>query len=360
VYVKAQLALGDRHSAGAVVRANTAASVRTIAGELLARRFAGGLIATEILVEQEVSPLKSYYFAVQIRDTGPARFLVFSRGGGRGFAPADAELALALPACKDSLPAIRDALAERGLTGDELATMATFAATLVRCAIRWGFYTLELNPVFQTADGLIVIDAKAETDDYAVMRAPTPSLLADPSEGPREKRARAYQQTDHRGSLRYVQLVSDDEVGTQLLVGTHSVGGGESLVVIDALDSVGVRAANYCDTSGSPSREKVAFAAELVSSQPHIAALFFSTCIANQPLSVTASGLADGLRRTGWKKPTVIRFAGNEEAVALEIMRAWANENDVPIALFGRSDDEWLAAARVADFLGKRSDGLSG
>src|SRR6201999_3442485 len=82
--------------------------------------------------------------------------------------------------------------------------------------------------------------------------------------------------------------------GSVALVGSHSVGGGESLVVFDALAAVGLRPANYCDTSGAPSQAKVAFAAELIASQPHIRGLFFSSCIATRPLSVRAAGLVEG------------------------------------------------------------------
>jgi succinyl-CoA synthetase beta subunit len=143
-------------------------------------------------------------------------------------------------------------------------------------------------------------------------------------------------------------LVAEDEAPAAPLVGTHSVGGDESLVVLDALESVGVRAANYCDTSGSPSRGKVAFAAELVASQRHISGLLFSTCIANQPLTVTAHGLADGLTAAGWKKPAVFRIAGNEEREAIAIVREWATGVKAPVEILDRSADEWVAAARIA------------
>ncbi len=198
-----------------------------------------------------------------------------------------------------------------------------------------------------------MIDAKAELDDYSLTTVPDRSLLPDDTDSPREREARAFQEQDHRGSFKFVQLVEEGEEDDdpRALVGSHSVGGGESMVVFDALDSVGLRPANYCDTSGAPSREKVAFAAQLIASQPGIAGFFFSSCIANQPLSVTAGGLVDGFEQANWRGPTVVRIAGNEEAQAREMVQEWADRTGVPAKVVGREIDEWDAAQLLADVL---------
>jgi succinyl-CoA synthetase beta subunit len=146
-------------------------------------------------------------------------------------------------------------------------------------------------------------------------------------------------------------MLPEDEIAHASAIGTHSVGGGESLVVLDALQSQGLTPANYCDTSGSPSEEKVAAATELISGQPGIVGYFFSSCIANQPLSVTARGLVAGFGRTGWRGPTVVRIAGNEEDEAKSIVSAWATANGVDAHVFGREVNEWEAASAMADLL---------
>jgi succinyl-CoA synthetase beta subunit len=219
---------------------------------------------------------------------------------------------------------------------------------------------VEVNPLFITADGAVAIDAKVELDDYSLTSVPNRDLLPEQTESPRENEARLFQESDHRGSFRFVQLVDDGDAdgdGRGPLVGSHSVGGGESLVVFDALEAVGLRPANYCDTSGAPSREKVAFAAELIASQPHIAGYFFSSCIANQPLSVTAGGLVDGFTAAQWRGPTVVRIAGNQEPEARAIVEAWAAEHDVPALVVGREVNEWEAAALLAGVLAVGSAG---
>ena len=184
-------------------------------------------------------------------------------------------------------------------------------------------------------------------------------MLDEEDRNARERAAREFQAGDHRGSLRYVQLIPDDAPAGPTMVASHSVGGGESMVVLDALAAVGLLPTNYCDTSGSPSAKKVSVAAEIVAGQPNIAGMLFSTCIANQPLSVTATGLLDGWRNVGWTGPTVVRFAGNESEQAREMVRAWALETGAPTVIVGEESNEWEAAAHLARMLGVTTEGAA-
>jgi succinyl-CoA synthetase beta subunit len=155
--------------------------------------------------------------------------------------------------------------------------------------------------------------------------------------------------------MRYVQLVDPSDLGDhdpQRLVGSHAVGGGESMVLFDALADVGLVPTNYCDTSGAPSREKVAFVTRMIATQPHIKGYFFSSCIANQPLSVTAAGLIDGWEAANWTGPTLVRIAGNQDEQAQEMVKAWAAKVGAPATVLGREVDEWQAAAILARELG--------
>lgn len=351
VYVKAQIPYGDRASLGLVTRADdpeqTAARVRDLLG-----RSVEGMTVSSVLVEAAVAPEQSIYISAHVDGEAGARILRIGLGGGGGYDPAQAEIQATIPPAGLEVFQIRTLISQAGLAGPALEAVTRAAAAVVRAAREWHAYTIEVNPLFLTADGAVAIDAKAELDDYSLQNVPDRSLLPEQTDSPRERDARQFQEQDHRGSFRFVQLVdAGDEDDPRPLVGSHSVGGGESMVVFDALDSVGLRPANYCDTSGAPSREKVAFAANLIASQPHIAGFFFSSCIANQPLSVTAGGLVDGFEAAGWRGPTVVRIAGNEEAQAREMVQEWADRTGVPAVVIGREVDEWDAARMLADVL---------
>ncbi|SCL20037.1 succinyl-CoA synthetase beta subunit [Micromonospora pallida] len=350
-FVKAQVAVGDRATAGGVLRVDTLAEARAAAADILGRRIRGSLVEC-VLVERAVLGAWFGYAAVTIAEDPPRRMLVFSTTGGGGFDPSTAEVQLALTDGPQGYR-IRRELRRIGIDSAQLPAITSYLEKLVDCALRWCAYTLETNPVTYADGRVVALDAKAELDDYSKKLLPRPELLNRPEQDARERAARDCQQTDHRGSLRYVQLVAEPDRAGPVQVASHSVGGGESMVVLDALAAANLVATNYCDTSGSPSEEKVATGAALVAGQSHIDGLFFSTCIANQPLAVTARGLVRGWEDVGWRGPTVVRFAGNQSAEARDIVQDWARRRGVPIDTVGEETDEWEAARRLAVLLTK-------
>ena len=66
---------------------------------------------------------------------------------------------------------------------------------------------------------------------------------------------------------------------------------------------------------------------------------------------MTARGLVAGLDAAGWRGPTVVRIAGNEEQEAQAIVKGWAERHGVRAAVLGREADEWGAAKQLASIL---------
>jgi len=358
VYVKAQVLAGDRAAGGGVRRCESPDDAAATAQALLGSQVQG-LTVDSLLVESATVGQWEGYASVALEENPPRRVLRFSRTGGAGFDPSQATVQLDLV---DAVEAhrVRRALVAAGTPSEELVRLTDALVRLAQAAERWCAYTLELNPIVLTDDGVVPLDAKADLDDYSKALIPDPSYMDHEEKDPRELAARVYQAGDHRGSLRYVQLIPESEGFGASRVASHSVGGGESMVVLDALDSVGLHPTNYCDTSGSPSAAKVATAATLVAGQSHISGLLFSTCIANQPLSVTAEGLLEGWRTVGWTGPTVVRFAGNQADQARDMVRQWAAEVGAPVRVVGEETDEWAAAQLLADLLDERRGSTSG
>jgi succinyl-CoA synthetase beta subunit len=356
VYVKAQIPFGDRASLGLVGRAETADDAAAAAGEYLTRTV-DGLQVTSVLVEAALDPLDSVYLSLHVSDQAAARVLMIGRGGGAGYHADAAEIQVPVPLGGLETFDVRDLVGRLGYTGAQREAVTRAAVAVLRAGREWHAYTVEVNPLFLTTTGAVAVDAKMELDPYSLATVPDPALLPEQEEAPPEREARLYNQRDHRGSMAYVQLVGEDEAaGEAVLVGSHAVGGGESMVVFDALAEVGLTPTNYCDTSGAPSREKVAFATRLIASQPHIRGYFFSSCIANQPLSVTAAGLIDGFEAAHWRGPTLLRIAGNQDEQAQEMIREWAARAGVPATIVGRELDEWEAAALLARELGVQGE----
>jgi len=350
VYVKAQIPFGDRATLGLVGRVEDPEGAAAATAEYLDRTVDGMKVGS-VLVELAVPPELSAYVSVHVDDAAAARVLRIGQGGGAGYHAEDAQIQEPVPRGGLELFEVRHLVGRLGVTGAHREAITRSAWAVLSAAQEWHAYTVEVNPLFITDAGPIAIDAKIELDDYSLAMVPDRTLLPETDESPPEREARLFNEHDHRGSMRYVQLVDPTDPGDldpARLVGSHAVGGGESMVVFDALAEVGLVPANYCDTSGAPSQEKVAFATRLIASQPHIRGYFFSSCIANQPLSVTAAGLIDGFEAAGWRGPTLVRIAGNQDEQAQEMIRAWALEAGVDATVVGREVDEWQAAAMLA------------
>jgi succinyl-CoA synthetase beta subunit len=349
VYVKAQVLAGDRASVGAVRRCESYEDVARDAAEILGMSIYG-IPVESILVEEAVDAKWFGYASASIAEAPARRILRFSRSGGSGFNPDNCEVQLEWRDATEQYK-IRKALRIAGVPSEEIGPVSEMLSSLVESVETWACYMLELNPIALTSNGIIALDAKADLDDYSKLLIPDSSYLDEEDRDENERLAREFQSTNHRGSLRYVQLVSPQTLKQHFYVATHSVGGGESMVVLDALSMVGLEPTNYCDTSGSPPVEKVAFASKLVTSQPHVRGLLFSTCIANQDLSVTATGLVQGWDESNWSLPTVARFAGNNSDIARQIVSDWSKKNNRPVVVVGEEVDEWQSAEMLADLL---------
>ena len=351
VYVKAQIPFGDRATLGLVGRAEDPEAATAATAQYL-ERTVDAMKVGSVLVELAVPPELSAYVSVHVDDAAAARVLRIGLGGGAGYHAEDAQIQEPVPRDGLELFQVRHLVGRLGVTGAHREAITRSAWAVLSAALEWHAYTVEVNPLFITDAGAIAIDAKIELDDYSLATVPDRTLLPEAEESPPEREARLFNEHDHRGSMRYVQLVDPIDPGDldpSRLVGSHAVGGGESMVVFDALAEVGLVPTNYCDTSGAPSQEKVAFAdaADRVAA-PH-PRLFFSSCIANQPLSVTAAGLIDGFEAAGWRGPTARAHRRQPgRAGAAQMIRAWALEAGVDATVVGREVDEWEAAAMLA------------
>ena len=124
------------------------------------------------------------------------------------------------------------------------------------------------------------------------------------------------------------------------------------MIGMDALSRVGLKPANFADTSGNPVASKIYRVAKVILSQPNIEGyLLAGFMIANQEQWHHAHALVKVLReelpnRPGF--PCVLLIAGNKEKESLEILREGLKDIKGRIEIYGSEyvDD--------SDFIGKR------
>ncbi|MBI4330946.1 MAG: acetate--CoA ligase family protein [Chloroflexi bacterium] len=359
VVVKAQVWAGGRGKAGAVRFADTPEEAENLAGAILGMEV-GRFPVRTVLVEEKLDIEKEYYVGVIPDFSRHVRspVVIFSTEGGMNIedVPQDKILKSRIDYAK-GLP-LYDALdmaSSAGVPNKSLQEVARVTARTVDVFKKYDCRILEINPLILTRDGKVIAgDCRMGIDDNAVFRHPEMGITI-PREFPWEPTefdvvGWGIDETDFRGSG-FAMKMTVDEVSPGF-IGFHAIGGGAAMVGMDALSRVGLKPANFADTSGNPVASKVYRVAKLVLSQPNIEGyLLAGFIIANQEQWHHAHGIVRALReelpnRPGF--PCVLLLAGNKEEESLQILREGLGGLPGRIEIYGSDRVE------DSDFVGGR------
>ena len=225
-----------------------------------------------------------------------------------------------------------DVCTQAGIAPADLSKFASFLTKLSKLYKKYDCQTLEINPFVMTGDGsLYCADCKMEIDNSAVFRHPDfgIKIARDLPGQPTDLDVIGWgiEETDARGTG-FLMNMGYDEVSPGY-VGYHPIGGGSAMMGLDALNAVGLKAANYADTSGNPVAAKIYRVAKATLSQPNIEGyLLGGFMMANQEQWHHAHALVKVLREMLPKKPgfpCVLLLCGNREDESLEILRTGGN-----------------------------------
>ena len=359
VVVKAQVCVGGRGKAGAIKFADSPDEAERAASAVLGMTVKGFPVRT-ILVEEKLAVQKEYYVGVIPNSSRYFRcpVVIFSREGGMDIesVPEDKVFRSKVDYIK-GFP-IYDALdlaGNAGIPNDQLPKVAGVITGLVDLFKKYDCTLLEINPLVLTQDGKVIAgDCRMSMDENASYRHPEIKITT-PREFPREPTdfdilGWWVEETDFRGSG-FVMEMGNKEKGAGY-IGFHAIGGGSAMIGIDALSRVGLKPANFADTSGNPVASKVYRVAKVILAQPNIEGyLLAGFMIANQEQWHHAHALVKVLREELPKRPDfpcVLLLAGNKETESLQILREGLKGLPGRVEIYGSEyvDD--------SDFIGKR------
>lgn len=362
VVVKAQVLAGRRGRVGGIRFADTPSEAAEMAKEVLKLEIAGKKVQ-RILVEEKLDILKEYYTGITADDSIKSPRVFFSTEGGveiEEIAEKHPEKIVSMPV--DILEGVRD-YQIRNLVrkleddGKNIMGLSNIVLALYNRVYRgYDARAAEINPIVLTRDGkFFAADARIDLDEEALFRHRDIEIKPIGRERPPERTEIAWyelESKDYRGTWFYIQFVPEQKLAEEGgYIGFHCVGGGGSMISMDALVREGLKLANYCDTSGNPPASKVYRAAKVVLSQPNIDGYCFITCMANQPLDITARGIVKAVREIEPKYPLLIRNAGNKEEEAHKIIRDLTSDLPCKIELYGREVDEVFCAKRMKELV---------
>ena len=334
--VKAQIFSNNRKEKGGIRFAKNRKEAEAEKQEMI-----GGRIDTEevkdVLVEEQIDFTEEYYVSF-IYDTDTRKpSMIFSREGGTGIEGREASK---LPLEDDSQFRFRQFLKEQGFEGKEIVKLGSTLQKLSQAFLEEDARLLEVNPLAQTKEGYVVLDAMMDLDDDANYRHNRD--LPDRSDLGREKterelKAEKIDEDDHRGVAgKYTEL--DGDIGMML------AGGGASLTNMDALIEYGGKPANYTEYGGNPPTEKVYRLSKVILSKELNGLWHVGGTANNTDILRTMKGFIQALEEEKPDYPIVIRRDGPHADEAFELLHEKKEELDLNMKLF-RNDKPMTESA---------------
>ena len=174
---------------------------------------------------------------------------------------------------------------------------------------------LEINPLVVTGQAeLVCLDAKIGFDDNALYRHADIVALRDlTEEDEKEIEASKY-------DLNYVAL--DGTIGCMVN------GAGLAMATMDIIKLYGESPANFLDVGGGATKEKVAAAFKIITSDPHVKGILVNIFGGIMRCDVIAEGVVAAVKEVGLRVPLVVRLEGTNVDKGKEII-ATSNLNVV-------------------------------
>src|SRR3989304_1080072 len=183
------------------------------------------------------------------------------------------------------------------LTGDLAKQMEALLPKLYAAFTSKDMSMLEINPLVVTKDSkLICLDAKVGFDGNALSRHADIVALRDLTEED-EKEVEA-----SKFDLNYIAL--DGSIGCMVN------GAGLAMASMDIIKLYGMTPANFLDVGGSATKDKVAAAFKIITSDPNVKGILVNIFGGIMKCDVIAEGVIAAVKEVGLQVPLVVRLEG--------------------------------------------------
>jgi succinyl-CoA synthetase beta subunit len=317
--VKAQIHAGGRGKAGGVKVVKSIDDVQREATRLLGSTLVthqtgpNGKQVTRLYVEEGSAIDKEFYLSALVdRATAQVAFVVSTEGGMDieevAHRTPEKIITFSVDPATGVMPHHGRRVAKAlGLTGDLAKQAESVVAKLYAAFIAKDMALLEVNPLVVTKSGqLICLDAKVGFDDNALYRHSDIVALRDVTEeDAKEIEASKY-------DLNYVAL--DGTIGCMVN------GAGLAMATMDIIKLYGASPANFLDVGGSATKDKVAAAFKIITSDPNVKGILVNIFGGIMRCDVIAEGVVAAVKDSGLKVPLVVRLEGTNVELGKKII----------------------------------------
>jgi succinyl-CoA synthetase beta subunit len=318
--VKAQIHAGGRGKAGGVKVVKSVDDVKNEAKRMLGSTLVthqtgpAGKEVNRLYIEEGAAIAKEFYLSILVdRESSRVAFVVSTEGGMDIEKVAHDTPEKIVTFSVDPATGImphhgRRVAAALGLSGDLSKQAVELANKLYTAFVSKDMSLLEINPLIVTKDDKIVcLDAKVGFDDNALFRHPDMLALRDiTEEDSKEVEASKY-------DLNYIAL--DGTIGCMVN------GAGLAMATMDIIKLYGEAPANFLDVGGGATKEKVAAAFKIITSDPKVKGILVNIFGGIMRCDVIAEGVVAAVKEVGLKVPLVVRLEGTNVELGKKIIK---------------------------------------
>ena len=308
VVLKSQVLTGGRGKAGGVKIAESPDAARMVAEELFKLKIKSYPVE-KLLVEPKLEIVREYYLGITIDRANYSLVVIGSSKGGVDIevtAETDPDAIIKLALDVDEPLYGFDAFKLAKLIGfkpDQVRAAQSIIGSLLKLFRAYDAKMVEINPLVELADGsLVAADSRISLDDDALFRHPDlkdMGIEKRHEEGemtPREQQA-------HEWGIPYLDLDGN--------IGMFPGGAGFGIMGNDFINYFGGRPANFMDSGGGPSPERIAQMLVLLDENPNVQVIFGARFGGISRCDDYARGVVKFLKEHGLSKPMVMRMTGN-------------------------------------------------
>jgi succinyl-CoA synthetase beta subunit len=319
VVVKAQIHAGGRGKGGGIKLAKSTGEAKQVASEILGMTLRTpqtgpeGKVVHKVYVEVGSAIARELYLAITLDRAAEKLAIIASTEGGMAIEEvAEATPEKIVTVHVDPTLGLQDYHVRRvgfglGLAPEPMKQLGAFLRGLYRLFVEKDCSLVEINPLVVTESGeLVALDGKLNFDDNALYRHPDVVALRDETEeDAKEIEASKY-------DLNYVAL--DGSIGCMVN------GAGLAMATMDIIKLYGETPANFLDVGGGATKEKVAAAFKIITSDPNVKGILINIFGGIMRCDVIAEGVVAAVKEVGLKVPLVVRLEGTNVDLGKKII----------------------------------------
>jgi succinyl-CoA synthetase beta subunit len=327
VALKAQALVGGRAKAGGILFASTPEEAREKAEALLNMKVSGYNVHS-ILVEKFMDIKKELYISVTIDRIRHQPVIIASSEGGVDIEEISRKypekvVKYHVPVGEKPEPYVGRGIArEIGLKGKNLTKVGSIINKMYNLFVKYDGKLLEINPLVITDDGFFAGDAVFNLDEDALYRHPD---LKEMGIKPRHELGELTEREKiaQENGIPYVDLDG--------YIGVFPGGAGFGIAAVDLIKHFGGEPANFMDSGGGPTVERMEKMIGLLMDNPRVTGIFGARFGGISRCDLWAEAVIGYLEKRHSEgkeiKPMIMRMTGHMEEEAQALFEKARKEN---------------------------------